>query len=140
MCVSVLLNLLWLLPVTLLDTISAEDTTMSPLCPPLSPHSHSAPVLPSLGHSRAGVGRYPASPVLNCSDADRLVAVKVQLHSNRHTARGKKVVHQPPGLVSFCLSVCLGGGGGGWGMLSSSSFIIKGLSLITNKFNTKTKI
>ena len=88
MCVSILLNLLWLLPVTLLDTISAGDSSKSPLCQALPSHSYSIPVLPAPDRNYTGVGRFSSSPAINCSDSGRLVAVKVQMHSNRHTARG----------------------------------------------------
>ena len=107
---SILLNLLWLLPVTLLDTISAGDSTKSPLCQALPSHSYSIPVLPAPDRNYTGVGRFSSSPAINCSDSGRLVAVKVQMHSNRHTARGN-----PWGTASahllffffFCLLVCL---------------------------------
>ena len=108
MCASGLLNLLWLLPVTLLDIISARDSAMSPLCQALPSHSHSTPVMPSFG---AGAGHGSSPPVVNCSDPGRLVAVKVQLHSNRHTARGNQrcrtyCTFRSCVCLLACLSVC----------------------------------
>lgn len=101
MCVSILLNLLWLLPVTLLDTISAGDSTKSPLCQASPSHIYSIPVLPAPDRNYTGVGRFSSSSAINCSDSGRLVAVKVQMHSNRHTARGN-----PWGTASAHLLVC----------------------------------